>query len=148
MMTDLFFWKIKGLEEMTHAEWESLCDGCGKCCLHKIEDEDDGHVYYTDVACRLLDLKTCRCLDYENRLKIVKDCLSLTPTLARSLLWLPETCAYRRLAEGKELSWWHPLVSNNSETVRLAHISICGKAVSELQVDMDRIEERVITWID
>ena len=148
MMTDLFFWKIKGLEEMTHAEWESLCDGCGKCCLHKIEDEDDGHVYYTDVACRLLDLKTCRCLDYENRLKIVKDCLSLTPTLARSLLWLPETCVYRRLAEGKELSWWHPLVSNNSETVRLAHISICGKAVSELQVDMDRIEERVITWID
>ncbi len=148
MMTDLPFWKIKGLEEMTHAEWESLCDGCGKCCLHKIEDEDDGHVYYTDVACRLLDLKTCRCLDYENRLKIVKDCLSLTPTLARSLLWLPETCAYRRLAEGKELSWWHPLVSNNSETVRLAHISICGKALSELQVDMDRIEERVITWID
>lgn len=148
MTLHLPFWETKKLEEMTYQEWEALCDGCGKCCLHKIEDEDDGKVYYTDVACRLLDLKTCRCMDYENRLDIVKDCLSLTPSLVRSLDWLPKTCAYRRLIEGKTLAWWHPLISGTPQTLKKAGISICGKVVSELLIDMKKIEERTVDWID
>lgn len=148
MTKDLPYWKTKRLEEMSPEEWEALCDGCGKCCLFKIEDEDDGQVYYTDVACRLLDLETCRCTDYKNRSKIVKGCLTLTPSLARSISWMPETCAYRRLAEGKELAWWHPLVSNNGISVHLADVSVCGKVVSETQVDLETIEQRVVSWIN
>jgi uncharacterized cysteine cluster protein YcgN (CxxCxxCC family) len=142
------FWRTKALDEMTSEEWEALCDGCGKCCLFKIEDEDTGKVYYTDVACRLLDLKTCRCKLYEHRFEVVKDCLSLTYEKLLEIDWLPKTCAYRRLKEGKGLAWWHPLVSGDPNTVIEAGISVCGKAVPELSVNLNHLQERVVDWID
>src|SRR5262245_5363391 len=105
------FWKTKTLETMTGAEWESLCDGCGKCCLSKLEDEDSGEIHWTTVGCKLLDPATCQCGDYANRKSLVPDCVQLTPETVRTINWLPTTCAYRLLAEGHELYWWHHLVS-------------------------------------
>ncbi len=142
------FWKTKILEEMTPEEWESLCDGCAKCCLHKIEDIETGEVFFTDIACRLLDINTCRCKDYQHRSEVVSDCLVLTPELLKEISWLPESCAYRRLAEGRDLAWWHPLVSGDQNTVLQAGISICGKIVPEDMVNLDRIEERVVDGFD
>jgi hypothetical protein len=142
------FWEEKALSELTPDEWEALCDGCGKCCLHKIEDMDTGEVYYTNVACRLLDLTTCRCLDYANRSSLVPDCLRLTADLAHELAWLPESCAYRRLAEGRPLAWWHPLNSGDPKTVRQVGVSICGKAVAEKDVDLEDLEDMVVDWFD
>ncbi len=114
------FWKTKTLAEMTREEWESLCDGCGRCCLHKLRDEDTDEISHTNVACRLLDLHTCRCRDYANRRRRVPDCVRLTPDSLHDIDWLPPSCAYRRLAEGKDLAWWHPLVSGDPETVHAA----------------------------
>jgi len=142
------FWKTKTFEEMTPDEWESLCDGCAKCCLHKIEDMDTGEVFFTNVACRLLDINTCRCKDYQHRSEGVSDCLVLNPELLKEINWLPESCAYRRLAEGRDVAWWHPLVSGDQNTVLQAGISICGKIVPEDMVNLDRIEERVVDWFD
>ena len=134
------FWQRKTLAEMTPREWESLCDGCGRCCLVKFEDEDTGEIAYTDVSCKLLDTGTCRCSDYKNRAKIVDDCVKLTPANIGSLGWLPTTCAYRILDEGGELAWWHPLVSGDPETVVTAGISMRGKALNERDIDpMDLI---------
>ncbi len=121
------FWKTKTLEEMSPAEWESLCDGCGKCCLSKLEDEDTGDIYWTSVACRLFDAATCRCKDYANRLEVVSDCVRLTPQNVREIGWLPATCAYRLVAEGRDLYWWHPLVCGSAETVHEAGFSIRGR---------------------
>ncbi|MBX3573968.1 MAG: YcgN family cysteine cluster protein [Mesorhizobium sp.] len=124
------FWKTVPLEEMTAAQWESLCDGCGKCCLAKLEDEDTGDIYFTSVGCRLFDAGTCRCTDYAHRLEKVEDCVRLTPQNVRTIPWLPSTCAYRLVAEGQDLAWWHPLVSGRTESVHEAGISMRGRVTA------------------
>ncbi len=138
------YWRTKTLEEMTRAEWEALCDGCARCCLLKLEDEDTGEIAYTDIACRLLDTGTCRCTRYRQRLRLVPECVDLTPEQVRRLGWLPSTCAYRLLAEGRDLAWWHPLVSGDPETVHKAGISVRGRVVPERRGDDP--EERIVTW--
>ena len=127
------FWKRKLLAEMTTAEWESLCDGCALCCLQKLEDEDTGDIYFTDIACRLLDTDACRCTNYAARLSIVKTCLVLSPDKPDAFRWLPATCAYRRLAEGADLPDWHPLITGDPDSVHDAGISARGKCVSETE---------------
>ncbi len=121
------FWTQKSLEELSPAEWESLCDGCGKCCRAKLEDDDTGAIYWTSVGCRLFDAGRCRCHDYENRLERVPDCVQLTPGNVRAIPWLPRTCAYRLVAEGAELYWWHHLVSGSRSTVHEAGVSMRGR---------------------
>ena len=124
------FWE-RSLRSLDQGEWEALCDGCGKCCLHKLEDEDTGAFYDTNVACKLLDLTTCRCRDYRNRRMYVADCVRLTPELAGKLAWLPDTCAYRLRAEGEPLPAWHYLICGDREAVHRAGQSVRGKAISE-----------------
>jgi len=140
------FWRTKRLDEMSQDEWESLCDGCGQCCLHKLEDADSGEIALTDVACKLLDLGTCRCTDYANRKALIPDCVEITPDNAGALDWMPATCGYRLLAEGKDLAWWHPLVSGDPETVHRAGISVRGRAVSEARVG--DLENHVQAWLN
>jgi len=141
------FWRVKSLEAMTSEEWESLCDGCARCCLVKLEDEDSGEIHFTDLGCKLLDAKTCRCLDYRRRQRRVPDCLKLTPQAVRSLSWLPVTCAYRVLAEGRELAWWHPLVSGSPETVHEAGVSVRGRvAASEEDLPIELWPEHIVRW--
>lgn len=140
------FWRRKPLDRMSGEEWESLCDGCGKCCLLKLEDEDTGEIYHTDVACHLLDLGACRCGDYENRRDIVNDCVLLDSKKVRELSWMPSTCAYRLLAEGKDLAWWHPLVSGDPETVHRAGVSVRGRAISEQRVPDAELADHVRDW--
>ncbi len=140
------FWQEKSLNEMTKEEWESLCDNCGKCCLHKLEDEDTGKIHYTSVACDLINLKSCRCTRYSERCNLVPDCLDLTQHDFAEYNWLPTTCAYKLLAEGKDLPLWHPLISGNSETVHKAGVSIRSYAMKESEVE--QIEEHVIEWLE
>lgn len=139
------FWEEIALTEMDATQWESLCDGCGKCCLHKLEDEDTGEVFVCNVACRLLNLDTCQCQDYENRKQLVPDCTVLTPQRIEEFHWLPETCAYRLLAEGKSLFDWHPLISGDPATVRSAGISVCGRVMSELEAD--DLQQHITDWV-
>ena len=134
-MTRKPFWQTKTLEQMTPAEWESLCDGCGLCCLIRFEDEDTGEIIPTRVACKLFDDKLCRCADYENRKAHVPDCIKLTPGNIEDLLWMPKSCAYRRLHEGRGLASWHPLVSGDPESVHRAGVSIRGQTISEASLD-------------
>ena len=140
------FWKRKKLSEMTSAEWESLCDGCGRCCLNKLLDDDTHETVFTDVGCVLLDGDTCRCKDYKNRQKQVPDCVRLTWRNVRRLTWLPPTCGYRLVAEGRDLYWWHPLVSGDPETVHSAGISVRGKIESEAEVTVDDFEDYIVAW--
>jgi len=142
------FWETKTLAEMTSAEWESLCDGCGRCCLLKLEDEDDGAVYFTNVHCKLLDAASCRCSDYPNRLAQVPDCIVLSPQKVLTIPWLPATCAYRMIAEGRTLEAWHPLVSGDPASVHRAGISVRGCVVEESAVAEEDLEDHVIHWID
>jgi uncharacterized protein len=144
MDSDMPFWKTKRLEEMTRDEWESLCDGCGRCCLHKLRDEDTEALSFTNVACRLLDLQSCRCSDYSRRQRRVPDCVSLTPRSLQSIDWLPPSCAYRRLRDGLDLEWWHPLVSGDPDTVHQAGVSVRGRAVSERRAGA--LENHVVDW--
>ena len=129
------FWQTKRLEQMTVQEWESLCDGCGLCCLVRFEDEDTGEVIPTRVSCRLFDDKLCRCSDYENRKKHVPDCIKLTPHNIDALPWMPKSCAYRRLHEGRDLADWHPLISGDPESVHRAGVSVRGETVNERDLD-------------
>ena len=145
-MDDIPFWRRKSLDEMNAAEWESLCDGCGRCCLNKLEDIDTGEIAWTDVACKLLDGESCRCTNYKHRRRHVPDCIRLTPESVRALSWLPPTCAYRLLDEGRDLYWWHPLLSGDPESVHQAGISVRGKTVSEKEYPVDELENRLVTW--
>ena len=140
------FWDDKSLEEMSAAEWEALCDGCGRCCLMKLEDEDTGEIYNSDVRCRLLNGDTCRCSDYKNRQAKVKDCIKLTPQNVTEIDWIPKSCAYRRIAEGRGLAWWHPLISGDPETVVTAGVSVRGRTVAEGEVVPGTWEEHVAEW--
>ena len=137
------YWKRKSLSAMTDAEWEGLCDGCALCCMHKLEDEETGEVYYTDVACRLLDLETCRCVDYARRAKEVAECFVLSADAPEMFAWLPATCAYRRLANGQELPEWHPLITGDPESVHTAGISVRGKAVSENETKLFTVLQKL-----
>lgn len=139
------FWRRKSLFQLDPQEWESLCDGCGRCCLHKLEDEDTGELLFTQVSCRLLDIGSCRCRHYPERQEHVPDCLNLRQGFT-AFHWLPTTCAYRRLFEGKDLPDWHPLVSGRAESVHEAGISVRDYAIPESQVD--DLEDYVIEDFD
>jgi uncharacterized cysteine cluster protein YcgN (CxxCxxCC family) len=132
---DTPFWESKPMEDLSPGQWEALCDGCGKCCLHKYEDEDDGSMHYTNVSCRLLDTDLCRCTDYANRAAQVDDCIQLTPETLRNPAWLPQTCAYRLIREGRPLPDWHYLICGDRDAVHRAGASVRGRVVCETQVD-------------
>lgn len=139
------FWERHPLDELTKPEWEALCDGCGKCCLIKLEDEDSGEVNYTNVACRLFDSETCRCGNYALRKQMVSGCVVLTPeNIERNAHWMPTTCAYRLLHEGDPLPGWHPLITGDAESVHDADISMRGKVLSEYEVEEEDLEDYVI----
>lgn len=137
------FWELD-LKALTRAEWEALCDGCGRCCLHKLEDEDTGEVIETNVACRLLDTKTARCSNYRHRKAFVPDCLQLTPRLVDQVAWLPRSCAYRLRAEGEPLPDWHYLLTGSAEPMIRAGASVAGRCVSE--VDAGPLEHHLTDW--
>ncbi len=138
------FWKTKTLAEMTPEEWESLCDGCARCCMIKFQDEDTGKIYQTNVVCKLLDIYHCRCTNYPERSRLVPTCLVLDADLVKQLSWMPETCAYRRLTNGQDLEWWHPLVSGSRKTVHQAHISVRNRVISERDIDPADLEDYII----
>jgi uncharacterized cysteine cluster protein YcgN (CxxCxxCC family) len=145
---DIPFWRRKSLEEMTDSEWESLCDGCGRCCLNKLEEEgNDADTYYTDVGCRLLNGETCRCKDYAHRLEQVEDCVQLTPASLKTINWLPPSCAYVLVAKGRDLYWWHPLVSGDPGTVHAAGVSVRGRmSATEETVPDEDLEDYIVSW--
>ncbi len=143
-MAEDFYWQAKRLEEMSLQEWERLCDGCGKCCLEKLENPDTGELAFTNVACRFLDLETCRCAHYDERLRYALDCVPLAHDNVGELRWMPSTCAYRLLAEGKDLPDWHPLKTGDSASVARAGQSVRGRAISEKLVG--DLEDHIVDW--
>ncbi len=143
---DNSFWKSKKITEFTPLEWELLCDGCALCCLIRIQDEDTDELFTTNVGCKLLDVQTCRCMDYINRFDKVNYCLSLSPELVTQLEWLPKTCAYRLIAEEKELPYWHHLVSGSRKTVHDCGISAMGRIISERYVKSDELFDYIVDW--
>ena len=147
-MADTPFWQTTPLAEMTSAQWESLCDGCGQCCVLKLEDVDTGHIYYTDVACKLLDCDKASCMNYPERKAHVPDCVLLTPDNLAQLSWMPMSCAYRRLYEGRGLADWHPLVSGDPDTVRQAGISVAGQVIAEEDVPEHQMPDHIMIWPD
>lgn len=144
MKTEKPFWKTKKLSDMSQAEWESLCDGCGRCCLHKLRYDETNTLAFTNVACRLLDTTTCSCRKYETRRKHVPDCVSLTPATLAEIDWLPPSCAYVRVAAGQDLAWWHPLVSGDPDTVHTAGVSVQGRAIDERYAGP--LEHHIVEW--
>jgi len=142
------FWERKKLTEMTGKEWESLCDGCGKCCLHKLEDEESKEVFYTRVVCQYLDQDQCRCTVYGKRKKMVPDCVVLTAKNLDDLSWMPGTCAYRLLHENKPLPIWHPLITGNRNAIIASDNTVTGKVISEEFVHEDGFEEHLVDWAD
>lgn len=142
------FWETIPLQQMNAEEWEALCDGCGKCCLHKLQDEETDQVYYTRVACRLLDARSCRCSDYAHRRQRVEECLILAPETLMQADWLPSSCAYRLLDCGENLPQWHYLVSGDRNTVHRAGASVRGRTVPADFVHSDGMEEHIIDWVD
>ena len=142
------WWDSKPLEALDSREWEALCDGCARCCLHKLEDIDTGELYYTKVRCRYLDEASCRCSDYENRSTRVPNCIRLSADKLEELAWLPATCAYRLRFEGRSLPRWHPLVSGDRNSVHAAGISIRGRVVSEDYVHPDGFDEHIVHWVE
>ena len=142
------FWEAKSLDAMTNAEWESLCDGCGQCCLHKLVNEETADVFYTRVACRLLDDETGRCKRYATRLEEVEDCLDVRRMSAAELAWMPRSCAYRRLAEGESLPRWHPLITGDPQSAANADMAVAGRTISETVANLDQLEAEIIDWVD
>jgi uncharacterized cysteine cluster protein YcgN (CxxCxxCC family) len=138
------FWQTRALVEMTPDEWESLCDGCAKCCVHKLEDEDTGEVHYTCVACRLLDINTCRCMNYENRHELVPGCAVLAADRPEHFEWMPETCAYRLLHEGRPLPDWHPLITGDPRSVHQHGASAKKKLIPEFLADEEHLEKYAV----
>ena len=146
-MADIPFWQRKRLEDMTASEWESLCDGCGKCCLEKLEDDQTGDVYYTDLSCSQMDTATCQCRSYENRQQVVPGCTVLTPGNIHQFHWLPTTCAYRTLAEDRPLPDWHPLRSGDPDSVHEAGVSVAHRVMPASEVPEQDWEEHIIHWV-
>ena len=147
-MLEARFWETKPLDELNREEWEALCDGCGRCCLLKIEDEDSGELFYTNVVCEFHDSKHCRCTAYQQRSLLVPDCIKVTPEVARDKKWLPDTCAYRLLAERKSLFDWHPLITGDPDSIHQADLSVRDKVVSEKYVHPDELPEHLVHWFD
>ena len=141
------FWKHYPLAELHPAEWEALCDGCGLCCLVKLEDEESQEVAYTKVSCKLLDCQTASCRDYPNRKQHVPDCIQLTPELLDTIHWLPPSCAYRRLHEGKNLPRWHYLNTGSRESILKAKKSAAGRCISEEEINQEEIEDYIVRWV-
>ena len=146
-MSESPFWETLPLKAMSPEQWESLCDGCGRCCVHKLQNEYSKAIYYTNVACRLLDRQACRCTRYDERGDLIADCVTLDARSIGNLGWLPESCAYRRLDEGRTLADWHPLVSGDPQSVHDAGMSVRGRVISEEHVHEDDLENFIVDWI-
>lgn len=138
------FWETKTLSQLNHDEWEALCDGCAKCCVHKLEDDKTGEIFYTCVACRLLDINTCRCANYENRSELIPECAVLSTDHSEHFSWLPDTCAYRLLHEGKPLPDWHPLITGDPASVHAHGASALKKLIPEFLADEERLEKYIV----
>ena len=141
------FWDQYALDQLNPVEWEALCDGCGLCCLVKLEDEETAEIAYTKLACKLLDCKTARCSDYANRREHVPDCLQLTPEMVKTLHWLPPSCAYKRVDQGQKLPRWHPLLTGTAKSVREARKSAAGRCIPEYMVDAEDVEDYIVKWV-
>ncbi len=149
-MQTIPFWRRKTLDEMNHEEWESLCDHCARCCLHKLEDEESGRVYYTSVVCHLLDFSSGRCSRYSERTNLVPDCITLSTENIPQLEWMPATCAYRLIAQGEELPEWHPLRSGNPDSVTDAGVAVRTWAIPDSDLDDpdSELEQHIIEWLE
>jgi hypothetical protein len=147
-MLETRFWETKSFDKLNREEWDALCDGCGRCCLLKIEDQDNGDLFYTNVVCEFHDSEHCRCTAYQHRSSLVPDCIKVTPELARDEKWLPDTCAYRLLAERKSLFDWHPLITGDPDSIHQADLSVRDKVVSEKFVHPDELPEHLVHWFD
>lgn len=146
MATEKPFWEVTPLTEMTNAQWESLCDGCGKCCVLKLEDVDTGAIYYTDVSCKLLCTKSAQCTNYQERKTHVPDCVILRPDNLEEVHWMPESCAYRRLHEGRDLPPWHPLRVGHKDGMIAANHCVAGHVTPEGAVAEEDMPDHLFDW--